>query len=145
MKRKSLEHTQTTTTTTTVQAHEDYDGGLTELQKSIIREQQQQQQHEVPPWYVEEEQMFLQQEDAYFENQRRLENSRPKLAVIICDDNEVNLKILTRLFSKVFFREVKVIQCRDPALDQLIRLSKEVVIKPFLLKSSESFLNSSGT
>ena len=115
MKRKSLEHTQTTTTTTTVQAHEDYDGGLTELQKSIIREQQQQQQqqHEVPPWYVEEEQMFLQQEDAYFENQRRLENSRPKLAVIICDDNEVNLKILTRLFSKVFFREVKVIQCRD--------------------------------
>ena len=67
MKRKSLEHTQTTTTTTTVQAHEDYDGGLTELQKSIIREQQQQQQHEVPPWYVEEEQMFLQQEDAYFE------------------------------------------------------------------------------
>ena len=106
MKRKSLEHTQTltTTTTTTVQAHEDYDGGLTELQKSIIREQQQQQQqqHEVPPWYVEEEQMFLQQEDAYFENQRRLENSRPKLAVIICDDNEVNLKN----FNSIVFESV---------------------------------------
>jgi len=38
----------------------------------------------------------------------------------------------------------KVIQCNDPALDQLIRLSRDVVIKPFLLKSSESFLNSSG-
>ena len=37
-----------------------------------------------------------------------------------------------------------VIQCNDPALDQLIRLSSDVVMKPFLLKSSESFLNSSG-
>ena len=39
---------------------------------------------------------------------------------------------------------IKVIQCKEPALDQFIRLSSEVVIKPFLLKSSESFLNSSG-
>lgn len=109
------------------------DDGLTELQRSIIREQEQMQQqcemetdisnyhpsssghhhhhHRVPSWYAEEERMFFQQEDEYFENQRR--ENRPKLAVIICDDNEVNLKILTRLFSKVFFREVKVIACRD--------------------------------
>ena len=39
----------------------------------------------------------------------------------------------------------KVIQCSDPDLDQLTKLSKEVVIKPSLLKSSASFLNSSGT
>ena len=39
----------------------------------------------------------------------------------------------------------KVIQCNDPDLDQFIRLSNEVVINPFLLKSSASCLNSSGT
>ena len=38
----------------------------------------------------------------------------------------------------------KVIQCNDPDLDQLIKLSNEVVINPFLLKSSASCLNSSG-
>ena len=40
---------------------------------------------------------------------------------------------------------VMVIQCNEPDLDQFIKLSNEVVIKPFLLKSSASFLNSSGT
>ena len=39
----------------------------------------------------------------------------------------------------------KVIQCNDPDLDQFIKLSNDVVIKPFLLKSSASCLNSSGT
>ena len=39
----------------------------------------------------------------------------------------------------------KVIQCKEPDLDQLIKLSNEVVINPFLLKSSASCLNSSGT
>ena len=38
-----------------------------------------------------------------------------------------------------------VIQWREPDLDQLIKLSNEVVMKPFLLKSSANFLNSSGT
>ena len=33
---------------------------------------------------------------------------------------------------------------KDPALDQLIKLSNEVVIKPFSLKSLASSLNSSG-
>ena len=39
----------------------------------------------------------------------------------------------------------KVIQCNEPDLDQFIKFSNEVVIKPFLLKSSASCLNSSGT
>ena len=39
----------------------------------------------------------------------------------------------------------KVIQCKDPDLDQLIKLSNEVVINPFSLKSLASCLNSSGT
>ena len=39
----------------------------------------------------------------------------------------------------------KVIQWSDPDLDQLTRLSSDVVINPFLLKSSASCLNSFGT
>ena len=38
-----------------------------------------------------------------------------------------------------------VIQCKDPDLDQLTKFSNDVVIKPFLPKSSASCLNSSGT
>ena len=38
----------------------------------------------------------------------------------------------------------KVIQCKEPVLAQLIRLSVEVVIKPFSLNSLASCLNSSG-
>ncbi len=39
----------------------------------------------------------------------------------------------------------KVIQCKDPDLDQFTKFSNEVVINPFLPKSSASCLNSSGT
>ena len=38
----------------------------------------------------------------------------------------------------------KVIQCKEPVLAQLIRLSLEVVIKPFSAKSFAKSLNSSG-
>ena len=38
----------------------------------------------------------------------------------------------------------KVIQCSDPVLAQLTKLSNDVVIKPFSLKSFANSLNSSG-
>ena len=129
MKRKSwLRHAPTRATTIQQQQqHVDEFDGVTELQKEIIREQLQLHNHQhqeqqmsdacaasskqLQASYRGEEQMLYQQEDAYFERQRF--QNRPKLAVIIADDNEINLKILTRLFSKVFFREVKVIACKD--------------------------------
>ena len=37
-----------------------------------------------------------------------------------------------------------VIQCNDPVLDHVTRLSMDVVIKPLSVKSLASFLNSSG-
>ena len=129
MKRKSwLRHAPTRATTIQQQQQnvDEFDG-VTELQKEIIQEQLQLHNHQhqeqqirdacvassqqLQASYGGEEQMVYQQEDAYFERQRF--QNRPKLAVIIADDNEINLKILTRLFSKVFFREVKVIACKD--------------------------------